>query len=664
MRKIRHIDGRQFNKYASTRVFANTVGTRQVPAADRQGMQGAHRCRVGRKIDFYSISWNHLLKNILAIVTLSATLSACAGGSLQPATKENNANAITVAAAEQPATGYGAVRELNVKAATSQAEDTLPSVQLTEELIFKYLSAEIADQRGNWQAAYVTMLAIAQQTRDPRIARRAAEIALKSNQPSEALAAIRLWRDVAPHSEEAAQYYMSFILLSDNLEEAQPLLQQRLQETPPQTRGPMILQIQRLLARAKNKAAAFSLLENLVAPYKSLPEARLALAQAAFVQGDNARASEEAQAALAANPSSELAALTMAQVLADKNEAVKSLAGFLKQNPQAREVRLAYARLLVEQKQYEQAQTEFKILLKEQPNDLTALYALGLLATQSKNPNEAEKYLTTYLAALEANPDEDRDPTQALLILSQLAEERNDMKAAHKWLDQIDPATRQAYFNAQLKRAQLFARDGDIPAARSLLKGLDTQGEEEQVQVMMVETQILRSADQTQEALKVMEAGLKRFPDNTDLLYDHAMLAEKLDKLDLMEASLRKVIKLAPKNQHAYNALGYSLAERNLRLKEAYELIDKALALAPEDPFIMDSMGWVQFRLGKLDEAERLLRRAYELRPDPEIAAHLGEVLWVKGQREDAKKFWRDARSKDPKNDTLKNTLMRFQVSL
>ena len=604
------------------------------------------------------------MKNTLVILTFSAVLSACAGGLHQPAAKTDNTAAITVVAAGQPASGYGAAHKLQVKATAPETDDTLPSVQLTEEFIFKYLSAEIADQRGNWQAAYVTMLSIAQQTRDPRVARRAAEIALKAKQPGEALAAIRLWRDVAPNSDEAAQYYMSFVLLSDDLEEARPMLQQRLQETPPQALGALILQIQRLLARAKNKTAAFSLLENLLAPYQSLPEARLALAQAAFLQGDNARASLEARAALAANPGSELAALTLAQVTTDKNEALQSLADFLKQYPQAREVRLAYARLLLEQKQYELAQNEFKALLKERPQDLTALYALGLLATQSKNPNEAEKYLVAYLDALAANPDEDRDSTQALLILSQLAEERNDTKAAHKWLDQINPATRQAHFNAQIKRAQLFARDDDIPAARKLLKGLDTHGEEEQIQVLLVEAQILRSANQTQEAMKTMEVGLKRFPDNTDLLYDYAMLAEKLDKVDIMETSLRKVIKLAPNNQHAYNALGYSLAERNLRLQEAYELIDKALKLAPEDPFIMDSMGWVQFRLGRIDEAEKLLRRAYELRPDPEIAAHLGEVLWVKGQREDAKKFWRDANSKDPKNDTLKNTLVRFQVSL
>ena len=164
--------------------------------------------------------------------------------------------------------------------------------------------------------------------------------------------------------------------------------------------------------------------------------------------------------------------------------------------------------------------------------------------------------------------------------------------------------------------------------------------------------------------MAVLTEGIHRYPNNTDLLYDYAMAAEKLTRLDLMETTLRKVIALEPKNHHAYNALGYSLAERNIRLDEAFSLIDQALKMAPEDPFIMDSMGWVQFRLGKLTEAEDLLRRAYVMRPDPEIAMHLGEVLWVKGQKADAQKLWRDAKTKDPLNDTLKNTLARLNVSL
>jgi Flp pilus assembly protein TadD len=203
-----------------------------------------------------------------------------------------------------------------------------------------------------------------------------------------------------------------------------------------------------------------------------------------------------------------------------------------------------------------------------------------------------------------------------------------------------------------------------VPGARKLLGTLKTEDPAEQAQAVLVEAQLLREAGKNQESFTLMEQGLKRFPDNTEFLYDFALMAEKMGKTEVMEKSLRQVIAKAPDNQHAYNALGYSLADRNVRLKEAYALIEKAQKIAPADPFIMDSMGWVQFRLGKLDEAEAQLRKAYELRSDPEIAVHLGEVLWKKGQQDDARKLWREAKAKDPKNDALKSTLARLRVPL
>jgi tetratricopeptide (TPR) repeat protein len=567
------------------------------------------------------------------------------------------------ASAQQPA-GNPAPRKARVKANPEAGSVALPSVALTEDIMFRYLSAEIAAQRGNWESAYVTMLAIAQQTRDPRIARRATEIALGAKQSAEALAAARLWRELAPGSEEAAQYFLGFSILGDRLAEARPLLEERLRDTPAPQRGAAILQMQRLLARASDKGAAFALLEDVLAPYKAIPESHLALAQAASLKGDAPRALQEARLGLAARPDSELAALTLAQVIADKEQAGTSLAAFLKAHPKAREVRLAYARMLIEQQKYGPARDQFKVLLKDDPQDLTVLYALGLLGTQSNDLKEAEAYLTAYLKALASQPGEERDPTQALLILAQIAEQRNDMPAALKWLDQIEPSTPQAYLSAQIKRAQLVAKGGDIAGARKLLQGVDLDGQDERVQLVLAEAQILRNADRLQDAAKVLQAALKHYPEQTDLLYDYAMLAEKMNKLDQMESSLRKIMAVAPDNQHAYNALGYSLAERNMRLDEAFQLIRKAHELAPEDPFIMDSLGWVHFRLGNLKEAESLLRRAYQLRPDPEIATHLGEVLWHIGQREDAKNLWRDANTRDPKNDTLKSTLARLQVNL
>jgi len=568
--------------------------------------------------------------------------------------------AIVAATHEFP--GSIRIRKIAAKADAPQTEDALPAVELTNELLFNLLSAEIAYQRGLWQLAYITTLTAAQQTRDPRLARRAAEIALNAKQSGEALSAIRLWRDLAPNSEEAAQYLLGFIVLSDNLESARPIFAQRLNNAKPQIRGLMMFQIQRMLARAKDKGAAFSMLEDLVAPYKSTPEAHLALAQGAFSNGDNVRARAEARTALEMKPDSELGALTLVQLMPDKNDAAKFLTSFLAAHPNAREVRLAFARTLIEQKQYAKARREFEVLLKAQPEDLSSLYALGMLSTQTNDLKSAEKYLRTYLNLLEKDPDNERDPTQALLVLAQIAEERKDADEALKWLSQVESG--EAYLGAQIKRAQILAKRGDMVAARALLASLKPEGEREQTQIVVAEAQLLREANQADDALAVLNAGIQRLPNNTDLLYDYAMAAEKGNHIALMETALRKVIALAPTSPHAYNALGYSLAERNLRLPEALSLIDKALQLAPNDPFIMDSMGWVQFRMGKLKEAEESLRRAYNLRPDPEIAVHLGEVLWVKGQKEDAQKLWRDANTKDPHNDTLKNTLVRLHVSL
>ena len=604
------------------------------------------------------------MKNALLIVTLPILLSACATSAIQPAQPPMAAASAVLASADDSIVKKSSSASPHKRPGPGEPkpEDPLPSVELTDELVYKVVTSEIAFQRGDWQTAYVTMLSLAQQTRDPRLARRAAEMALTAKQADEALSAVRLWRTLAPNSEEATQYYLSFVILSDNLDEAQPILEQRLQEARPQTRGLLAFQMQRLLARAKDKNAAFSMLERILQPYLDLPEARLALAQGAYARGDTQRTRQEAETALKAKPDSELAILALVQVTPDKAESLKLLADFVSRYPKARDVRMAYARMLIDQKQYAKARAEFEALLKDQPQDLTSLYALGVLGMQTNDLKSAEHYLTTYLNVLSAKPDDERDPSQALLLLAQIAEERKDSDAVLKWLSQIEPG--ETYLNAQIKRAQVIAKRGDLAGARKLLRELKVSGDREEAQIVIAEGQLLRDANQLQEAMDVFKVGVARFPTNTDLLYDYAMAAEKSSQWDVMESALRKIMELAPNNQHAYNALGYSLAERNVRLQEAHILIDKALKLAPDDPFIMDSMGWVQFRLGNLKEAEALLRRAYELRPDVEIAAHLGEVLWVKGQKEDAQRLWRDAQTKDPQNDTLKSTLARLNVNL
>ncbi|MES2934777.1 MAG: tetratricopeptide repeat protein [Pseudomonadota bacterium] len=590
------------------------------------------------------------MKNAFAIVTLSALLSACAG--MQSGSQHPSDSAVSKAGSETES--------------HAAALDPLPQLELSSEITFLVLSSEIAFQRGEWESAYITLLGLAQKTRDSRLAHRAAEIAIAAKRGSEALAAVRLWRELAPHSDEATQYFLGFIVLSDNPSEAEPILAQRLSSTAPNARALTIFQTQRVLARAKEKAIAFAMLERLLAPYKDMLEAHVALAQGAFAKGDNVRATEEGKLALAIKPDSELALLSLAQATPNPDAALEILNTFLTAYPKAREVRTAYGRMLVDLKQYDLAGKQFQIVLKNTPEDLTSLYALGVISIQTDQPKVAEGYFANYISILEANPNDERDGTKVIVLLAQLAEERGDSETAAKWLAKLDgsEAENAAYFDAQLKRAHVIAKRGELATARKLLHELMPAEKADQVQVIQVEATLLRDANKVEDSLEILGAGLKKFPTDTDLLYDYAMMAEKLDRLFLMETTLRKLITLAPDNHQAYNALGYSLADRNLRLDEARELIVKALSLAPEDAFILDSMGWVEFRLGKLDEAEGFLRRAFAQRQDAEIAVHLGEVLWNKGERSAAQKLWREAQTKDPKNDALKSTLTRLNATL
>lgn len=594
------------------------------------------------------------MKNAFAIVTLSALLSACA-----VAPQKQGDSAATPAPAT-PAADTPAAPVADAPA----PEDPAPSVALTSDLMYKITKAELEFKGGQWQGAYITMLALGQQTRDPRLAKRAAEMALAAKQGPEALVAIRLWRELAPNSDEATQYFLGFAVLNPDLGDAERAFVERLKAVPPAGRGLAMFQMQQFLLRAKDKAAAFALLDRVLKPYDEMVETHLVLAQSAFAAGDVERARAEAERALLIKPDSELGALTQAQVAPDIDAASKALTTFLKRNPGAREVRAAYARILVDAKQYDPAREQFLILLKDQPDNVATLYALGVMGMETNDVPGAEAYFKRFLAALAAHPGDDRDPSKVLLILADIAEERGDYDGAEQWLKQIDAADPRMYLTVHLKIAQLTARKGDIDGARKQLAELKTSDPAEEIQIVQTDAEILRDAGDTRATYTVLENATKRFPDNPDLLYDFALAAEKVDRLDVMEASLRQVMADAPDNQHAYNALGYSLAERNIRLTEAYALIDKALKMSPEDPFIMDSMGWVQYRLGHLDEAEALLRQAYKLRNDAEIAVHLGEVLWVKGDKTGAEKIWLEARAKDPKNDALKNTLARLNLSL
>jgi len=390
------------------------------------------------------------------------------------------------------------------------------------------------------------------------------------------------------------------------------------------------------------------------------------LAQAALDSGDNDRALSEAQTALKIKPDSQLAILNIAQ--AGKFEQARgALASFLEQNPTARDVRLAFAGLLVEQQDLKAANTEFEILLKDNPKDLTVLYSLGILRLRDRsNPkalDQAREYFEQYVKLFEDKVISDKDPSPALINLAEIAIEKEDFKGALVWLEKIDPleGKNPLFLSAVIRRAEVLGKLGQNDLALELIRSYETVEKKELRQLGLVEANILRNQQKFTQAKSALEKVLSIFPEDTEALYDFAMVAETLNRLDEMETALRKVISIAPDNQHAYNALGYVFADKNIRLEEALSLVEKARQIAPEDPNIMDSLGWVKFRLGKFEEAESILVKAYALRADADIAIHLGEVLWTQGKEASAKKYWAEARRKNPDSPALKAVLKNLR---
>jgi tetratricopeptide (TPR) repeat protein len=332
------------------------------------------------------------------------------------------------------------------------------------------------------------------------------------------------------------------------------------------------------------------------------------------------------------------------------------------------EFRMEYARALLDAQRYADAVTQLQYITVEKPDYAEAWLIRGALELQDGKPSVAEHSLTRYVdlamtqqgAATRAQWS--RGLVQAYLSLAQIAEKRKDFAQADAWLKRIDSP--EDMLNAQLRRAAILARQGKIEEARQLIHSQPEITSEDARLKIAAEVQLLRDSDQYKNAYEVLAQASASNPDDFDLVYDMAMVAEKLDKVDEMERLLRRVIAGKPEYQHAYNALGYSLAQRNTRLPEARQLVLKALEYAPGDPFISDSLGWVEFRSGNMAEALRILQSAFKARPDAEIAAHLGEVLWTMGRRDQAVSIWKEGAQINAENETLLETLKRVRVKL
>jgi tetratricopeptide (TPR) repeat protein len=445
----------------------------------------------------------------------------------------------------------------------------------------------------------------------------------------------------------------SILVRGGRLDEAQPELAGMLkaEKTNP---GLAFMQIFQLLAPYPDKPAALKLMRELARPYPQLAEAYWSVAQLAQQAGDHTLALSEVRQARSLRPEWEMAAMLEAQLL-QKNapkQALEVLRSYLSDYPEAREIRLQYARALLEQKQYRQSRTEFQRLAESNPDSPDLAFAIALISLQMNELQDAEVQLKR---ALEKGK-KDQDTVQ--YYLGQLGEARENEDEAIAHYREVKSGEHQ--FAARLRVAYLLSKRGKLGEAREYLQQTQAANNQQRVQLLLIEAQLLREAKRPEDAYQVLQQGLAKLPNHPDLLYETAMLADRIGKPDVFEQLIRKLIQLKPDHAHAYNALGYSLLERNERIPEAVELVEKALQLAPDDAAIMDSVGWGYYRSGRLDESLKLLRRAFAGNPDPEVAAHLGEVLWAHGDKDEARKVWQDSLKANPGNTLLQAVIKKF----
>jgi len=520
------------------------------------------------------------------------------------------------------------------------------------EAIYEFLVAEMAAQRGDTEGALAVFHRLARELKDPAIARRAVETAIRARAFGPALESATLLLELDPESSLAREIIAALLANEGDLAKAQDRLGLLLAKNP--NRGPIVMQLSNLLAKFPDKVATLAATQSIVEPYLRTPEAHYAIGVAALVAGKVDLAARQADEALAIQPAWEQGAILKAQVLrkSSPNDVVPFYEQFVAAHPRSQEVRMQLGRELAAEHKLAEAREQFREAEKLTKSDPQAAYAIGLLSLQ------LEEYLEAQVAFTRALKQGYREPTSIYLGLGQAAEGLKRYEEAIGWYQKVEAGD---WVRAQLKIATLIARQQGLAAGREYLQRIEARTEDDSIQMIQVEAQLLRDAKAWNETYEMLSHAVAKYPNSFELLYDRAMAAERIDRLDVLEADLRKVIKMKPDYAHAYNALGYTLADKTKRLTEAKDLIEKAYKLQPDDPFILDSLGWVYFRMGQMQEAIKHLQTAYGQRPDPEIAAHYGEVLWSAGNHDEARKIWNAALSENPNHETLLAVMAKHQ---
>ena len=503
---------------------------------------------------------------------------------------------------------------------------------LTGELLYEILLGELNVRQGQPVAGFSLLLDAARKTNDVQLYARAVDIALQARSGDGALMAARSWSQAAPHDRQANAHVLQILLALNQVNESLEPLKKELALAPDFERNVAISLIPRHYARVTDKKLAAHVVQKALEPYLQTSTTSAAawtsLGRLRLAADNTAGALEAAQRGQAADSSAIAPALLALELMGRQVKEAEALVTQALSKQDSPELAMSYVRVLIEGQRYAEATEQLQAITRKDAKLADAWLVLGSLQFEQGQDKEAEASLARYVSIASKAP--------------------------------TDTSTR-GLNQAQTRRAALLARQGKMGEARELIHQIPANNADEQRSRVLAEVQLLREHRQWQAAFDLLAANTG---DDIDLIYEQAMLAEKLNKLDDMEKLLRKVIAQNPSYYNAYNALGFSLADRNIRLQEAKQLIVKALTFAPDDPFITDSLGWVEFRLGNLSSALSYLQKAYKDRADAEIAAHLGEILWKMKRQEEAVNVWREGLNTAPNNETLQETLQRLKPAL
>lgn len=551
------------------------------------------------------------------------------------------------------AVSTGIVQDTPAPEASAATLTAVPEGEFSPQVMYQLLIAEIAGQRGDVGAAVANYLAAAKESRDPHVAERAARIAIYAQALDKALEAAELWVELAPSDAEAYQVLAPLLLTFGRASESVARYEHYIALSADDDQG--FMQISGQLIRAKSAVAALSVMDQLLAKHQENSYAWLAHGQLVLRQGKLDVALKSVDKSLTLHSHWAPAVVMRARILSLQGRKDEALAYLEKERDGELEdntsVSMSYARLLTELNQLPRALAEFERLVESEPRNAEVHYAAGVLALQLKDLDKAEVLLKHVVRLrkrmLEAN-----------YYLGRIYEEKQDVETALKHYFSVRHGD--YYLGAQSRAANLLAEQGKLQQALDHLHSLRINNDQAQIRVYLVEGELLRKAGKYSEALVFFADKLEKMPDNTSLRYARALIAEKANKLALAEEDLRMIIEREPSNAQALNALGYTLADRTERYDEALGFIERALKVEPADAAIIDSMGWVQFRMGNHAKAVELLRQALGLIQDPEIAAHLGEVLWEMGKKKDALDVLEAALEADPEHEVLLDAMKRL----